>query len=73
MACDENNCDQVVACDEDNYDQNGKPSTPPFRLSSAYYFYYRSQLTVPAAALPPKHCFTNKVSKQQRKRATDHA
>ena len=49
-----NDCRQlVVAYDEDTGDQNGKPFTLFFPLSSAYYHYYHyfhSLLTVPTNA-----------------------
>ena len=45
-------------------DQNDKPSTPPFPLSSTYDYYFLSLPTSPADAPPPKHSFTNRVLKQ---------
>ena len=39
--------------------QNGKSSTLPFPLSSAYYHYFHSLLAALTNAPPPKHCFTN--------------
>ena len=54
---------QVVVSDEDTDDQKGKPPTPPFPLSSAYYHYVHNLLIAPANILPPKHCFTNIVPK----------
>ena len=33
---------QEVASDEGTCDQNGKPSTPPFPLSSTYYHYFQA-------------------------------
>ena len=55
---------QVVASGEDTCNQNGKPSTPPFPLSSTYYYYFHSLLTAFANVAPPKHCFINTVPKE---------
>ena len=51
----ENQWLQVVGYDEDTGDQNGKPSTLPFPLYSAYYHYFHSFLLTLINPPPPKY------------------